>query len=110
MARPRTADAFATIRARIEELRRERSPAPPSEEDPRWTGRLPRSPDDGDGRSAGSERGRQEERGEWSRGSPRRHASRANKGADSMAPNGRAVLRARGVCMHGSRFRGRSLA
>jgi hypothetical protein len=72
MARPRAADDFATIRARMEELRRERSPAPPSEEDPRRVGRLPRSLIDGSGRPAGSERGRPEERGDWSRGSPRR--------------------------------------
>jgi hypothetical protein len=72
MARPRAADDFATIRARMEELRRERILAPPSREEPRWTGRLPRSPDDGHGRSAGSERGRPEERGEWLRGLPRR--------------------------------------
>jgi hypothetical protein len=72
MTRPRAADDFAMIRARMEELRRERMPAPPSREDPRWTGRRPRSLDDGDVRPAGSERGRPEERGDWWRSSSRR--------------------------------------
>jgi hypothetical protein len=43
MAHPHAADDFATIRARMEELRWERSPAPPSEEDPRAVGRFPGS-------------------------------------------------------------------
>ena len=69
MARPRAADDFAAIRARMEELRRERNPVLPSEQDPRRAGRLPGSLGD-DGRPAGSERGRQGERGEWLRNLP----------------------------------------
>jgi hypothetical protein len=71
MARPRAADDFAAIRARMEELRRERNPAPSSEEALRGAGRLPGSLDSG-GRSAGSERGGQEKRGEWLRNLPPR--------------------------------------
>lgn len=69
MARPRAADDFAAIRARMEELRRERGPAPP-EEEPRRVGRLPGSL--GEGHPAGSDRERRGERGEWLRGLPRR--------------------------------------
>jgi hypothetical protein len=64
MARPRAADDFAAIRARMEELRRERNPAPPSEEELRRTGRLPGSLI-GEGRPAESERGREGGRGDW---------------------------------------------
>ena len=38
MGRPRAADDFATIRARMEELRRERSPAPSGRDDARPVG------------------------------------------------------------------------
>lgn len=72
MARPRAADDFAVIRARMEELRRERLPAPPSGEGPRWAGRLPGSFDSGEGRPTGSERTWQEKRGEWLRSLPPR--------------------------------------
>jgi hypothetical protein len=72
VTRPRAADDFATIRARMEELRRERSPAPPSPEDPRGGGRQSRSLDTLDERLRGSDRGRRDERGDWSRGWPRR--------------------------------------
>lgn len=38
MSRPRAADDFATIRARLEELRRERAPSATAEDDPRSNG------------------------------------------------------------------------
>jgi hypothetical protein len=63
MARPRAADDFAAIRARMEELRRERNSSPPSKGGPPRGRALPGSLDAGDGRPAGSERGRPEERG-----------------------------------------------
>ena len=71
MTRPRAADDFVTIRARMEELRQERNPAPPSGGESRGAGRLPGFLDGG-GRSAGSERGRSGERGESSRNLPPR--------------------------------------
>lgn len=71
MTRPRAADDFTAIRARIEELRRERNPTPPSGEEPRGVRRLPGSLD-GEGRPAGSERGRSGERREWRPNSPSR--------------------------------------
>jgi hypothetical protein len=71
VTRPRAADDFATIRARMEELRRERSPGPPAEEEPRG-GRQPRGYDPAAERWGGTDRGRRDDRGEGSRGWPRR--------------------------------------
>jgi hypothetical protein len=67
MTRPRAADDFATIRARMEELRRERNPASPSGEEPRGVRRLPGNLGGGDMHPPGSERGRRPERGYWLR-------------------------------------------
>lgn len=72
MTRPRAADDFAAIRARMEELRRERNPTPLSAEDPQEGGRLPGSLVGGNGRPAGLECGRWDERGDRLRGLPRR--------------------------------------
>jgi hypothetical protein len=86
MARPRAADDFAAIRARMEELRRERSPAPPSE-DPRRVGRLPGILDD-DGRPAGSDRGAKESKGIGRGAGQGDRRGRAGAGVDRLTPNG----------------------
>ena len=72
MTRPRAADDFAAIRARMEELRRERDPVPRPGEEPRGVGRLPDSLYGSDASRARSEREGRQERGDWSGGRPRR--------------------------------------
>ena len=83
MTRPRAADDFAAIRARMEKLRRESNPAPPSREVPRGAGRLPGILDGGEGvrrdRNAGASRSAGTGRGAYQSGKRGRTGSRADR-------------------------------
>ena len=70
MTRPRAADDFATIRARMEELRRERAPAPKKES------RDPEAAASGGRSLLKASEGRRPENERWSTGaSSRRYGS-----------------------------------
>src|SRR5579883_2754349 len=93
-----------TIRARMEELRRERSPGPPTEEEPRG-GRQPRGYDPAAERWGGADRGRRDDRGEGSRGWPRRERRRTAAPPGSRSGEARPPAPPAGIARNARRRR-----